>query len=78
MGVKITTKLKGIFLLLTISTILSACGPSACDCAKLAEKVGVYNGGLWLLNTTPSQKAKLQRCAEKYDGLNNARLKCRN
>jgi len=30
MGVKTTTKLKGIFLLLTISTILSACGPSAC------------------------------------------------
>jgi hypothetical protein len=63
-------------VLFIISVSLYGCGPSACECAKLKDK----NTFIIYANDAPSEakktKRKIEECAEKYDGLNNAEKEC--
>ena len=69
--------MKNIFCLSIISlTILTSCGPSACECAKLKEKNSLL---IYASDGTSEMKAtrkKIEECAKKFDGLNNAVKEC--
>ena len=65
-----------IIITIGVAYFTLAGGVSACDCARLGDKVGAYDGGLWMLNVSPSEKKVLSDCRDKYDGLINAKRIC--
>jgi hypothetical protein len=62
---------KILFLVFSISILFNSCGPDACECAKLKDhSFLIYAGDA--TDEMKDQKKKIEACAEKFDGLNNA------
>ena len=64
-----------VIVLMSSTFLLSGCGPSACDCAKLL-KANYDRGLFWKYDMSESDKKKTQDCMDKYDGYLNAEKKC--
>jgi hypothetical protein len=69
-------KIKFISFLILVAVINNACGPSACDCAKLL-KANYDRGLFWQYGMTEKEKQKTRDCMDKYDGYLNAEKKCK-
>jgi len=68
-------KKKFVLVIILTSFILSSCGPSACDCAKLLK--ANYDRGLFFkYGMSNDDKEKTRKCMDKYDGYINAEKKC--
>ena len=68
-----------IFLALSIYYIYDYFSLSACDCAKLKDEVIVSDlPSLGLKRSEEDKKMneKLRKCADKFDGMNNAVKEC--
>ncbi len=70
------------------SIILTSCGPSACDCAKLKGDQdaflggvsGVSYNGVGTFNASEEQEEKAnktRKCIDKFGSLNNAEAECK-
>ena len=69
--------MKNIFLLAVVSLCLfTSCGPSACECAKLKDENNILLYATGTTSEMKKTKAKIEECAKKFDGLNNAVKEC--
>ena len=65
-----------ILFTVVILCLLTSCGPSACDCAKLKEKNSLLIYASGATSEMEKTKKQIEECAEKFDGLNNAVKEC--
>jgi hypothetical protein len=69
--------MKITFLLAVVLTCLfTSCGPSACDCAKLKEKNSILIYATGATSEMKKTRKQIEKCAEKFDGLDNAVKQC--
>jgi hypothetical protein len=68
-----------IVLLCCIYYVYDYYSLTACDCAKLKNETYTVEVESWGIKPTESQKRmnrKIEKCRDKFDGLNNALDKC--